>query len=107
PSLIAALAPLPAVVSAAGKLRSRIRRPVLLAAGAVVGVAVVVVVVFGVGVLLLRSAANDGVRSARAGLDALRAGDQEVAATAFADAADAFADANGIATAWWMTPGKV
>lgn len=107
PSLIAALAPLPAVLSAAGKLRSRVRRPVLLAAGAVAGVAAVVVVVFGVGVLLLRSDANDGVASARAGLDALRAGDQGIAAASFADAADSFANANGIATAWWMAPGKV
>lgn len=107
PSLIAALAPLPAVVSAVLKLRSRVRRPTLVAAGAVAGVAAVVLVVFGVGVLLLRSDANAGVSSARAGLDALRAGDQEVAADAFADSADSFADANRIATAWWMAPGRV
>lgn len=107
PSLIAALAPLPAFVSALSKLRTRVRKPALVAAGAVAGVAAVVLVAFGVGVLLLRSDANAGVRQARAGLDALRAGDQEVAAGSFADAADSFADANGIATAWWMAPGKV
>lgn len=107
PSLIAALAPLPAFVSALSKLRTRVRKPALVAAGAVAGLAAVVLVAFGVGVLLLRSDANAGVRQARAGLDALRAGDQEVAAGSFADAADAFADANGIATAWWMAPGKV
>jgi hypothetical protein len=107
PSVIAALAPLPAVASAVSKLRTGVRRPALIAGGVLAGVAVAVVAAFGVGVLLLRSDANDGVRSARTGLDALRAADQEIAATAFADAAESFADANRIATAWWMAPGRV
>lgn len=107
PSLIAAVVPLPAVVSALVMSRSRVRRPVLIAGGAVAGVGVLMLVGFGAGVLLIRADANAGVDSSQAGLAALRAGDQAGATAAFADAASAFADANDTANAWWMAPARI
>lgn len=104
PSLIAALAPLPAALSAVIVLRSKVRRRTLRVGGAVAGALGICAVVLGFGTLLIRDDASAGASAARRGLEDLRGGDRAAATDRFATAEQAFADANRTATAWWMTP---
>lgn len=107
PSVIAAVAPLPALGSAVANLRSRVRRPLVTGALVVglVGLALVVastVMAFG-----FRADADRGVDAARAGLQAARAGQEGEAVDAFGEAEASFRRASDGSAAWWLAPGRL
>lgn len=107
PSLLAAVAPLPAVGSALANLRSRIRRPLVTGALVLGGVVVVLAGASSVAAFALRADADQGVDAARAGLQAARAGDEAAAVDAFATAEASFRQAQDRVGAWWLAPGRL
>jgi hypothetical protein len=105
-AVLAALAPVPVLVSAyrsvGPTIRGRVRR-----VGLVVGVALVVVLVpvAIAGVVTWRSGAEATTES-RAWLDAAREGDQQAVLGHLATASDAFSDAAASTTAWYVAPAR-
>jgi hypothetical protein len=107
PSVIAAIAPLPAVGSSLVNLRRQVRRPVLTGAVVVGVMCLLLAVASTVMAFGLRADADRGVDAARAGLQAARAGDEAEAVDAFRQAGASFEQAADGAAAWWLAPGRL
>ncbi|MFP5322544.1 MAG: DUF4012 domain-containing protein [Acidimicrobiia bacterium] len=104
PTAVAALAPVPAYVSA---LRNVHRpRPYAAALAAVVAGLFVAGAAFAAGMLSIEDRATSGLRAARIGIEAARAGDDGRAEGAFAQAEADLADASNTASSWWLGPAR-
>ncbi len=107
PSLIAAGAAAPVLLSGYRHSRRRTRRVVrrsVLAVTAFVALALAGVIVAGLGA---RSDVETGIDAARQGLDAARDGDQDAASSALATAAGAFGQADRSLGSWLVAPARL
>ena len=107
PSLVAAAAVLPLLVSAyrfaPGRVRRRTRRYGLYTGAA----AVVLIGLAGVAALLARAKVEEGISAAQAGLEGVQNGERDIAVEKLSASGSAFHDAADILGSWWAAPARV
>ncbi|MBK9180701.1 MAG: DUF4012 domain-containing protein [Acidimicrobiales bacterium] len=105
-ALVAAAAVLPILASGWRHARKRAKRVVGVAVGVGAAVAAVVIVLFTVALLSVRSDAQAAIDAARAGLVSARDADTAAATAQFDRAAEGFARADERVGAWWALPAR-